>query len=317
MDPVAFVRQRGGAARFVEIPASRYALARLVEAGELVRPARGCYALPGLTHPVVDAVRLDAVVSCVSALRVHGVPVPGDASVVHCSIPRSRGSSRRVPAGVVRHSEDVRAVPGHVRLTDVEDAAARAMRCLPYGSALAVLDQVGRQHGRDVVDRALARLSRTRRALAADLAIDVDCRSRSHTESVLRWALRSAGHAVAAGVVLPGVGEVDLLVDGVVVVELDGFAYHSGRQQYRADRRRDRQALRLGHVTLRFAYEDSDPREAVPAVTGQVEALAGHPLPFAADVSEPVRALVADIRAEATGPGARAVGRAWDPNAPV
>ena len=55
---------------------------------------------------------------------------------------------------------------------------------------------------------------------------------------------------------IPMVGEVDLVVAGRVVVELDGLAYHSGRREFREDRRRDRELALQGYVVLRFTAED-------------------------------------------------------------
>ncbi len=81
-------------------------------------------------------------------------------------------------------------------------------------------------------------------------------RSRSATETRARLVLRGAGFTVRAGVVIDGVGEVDLLVEDCVVVECDGFSYHSGRREYREDRRRDRELVALGYVVLRFTWED-------------------------------------------------------------
>ena len=47
----------------------------------------------------------------------------------------------------------------------------------------------------------------------------------------------------------------DLLV-GRVVIELDGFAYHSDRADYRRDRRRTNALTALGYRVLRFSWED-------------------------------------------------------------
>lgn len=87
---------------------------------------------------------------------------------------------------------------------------------------------------------------------------------------------------MVAGARVPGIGEVDLLVEGCVIVEIDGFAYHGDRKQYRADRRRDRAAARLGLVVLRFAFDDADPSAVVAEVSAHVAALRDHahrPLP--------------------------------------
>ncbi|WP_258369257.1 DUF559 domain-containing protein [Georgenia satyanarayanai] len=85
--------------------------------------------------------------------------------------------------------------------------------------------------------------------------------------------MRAAGYSVEAGVPIRGVGEVDLVVAGKVVVECDGFSYHSGRHEYREDRRRDRALAALGYVTLRFTWEDimNDPGVVVAAVRAVLE----------------------------------------------
>ena len=44
--------------------------------------------------------------------------------------------------------------------------------------------------------------------------------------------------------------------DRRLIVELDGFAAHSGRRAMRSDRRRDRRLQLEGWTVLRFTYED-------------------------------------------------------------
>ena len=75
-------------------------------------------------------------------------------------------------------------------------------------------------------------------------------------ETVARVALRQAGLPVDCQVLIQGVGRVDLVVDGWLVVELDGFAYHSDRDRYRTDRRRTNGLVARGYRVLRFSYED-------------------------------------------------------------
>ena len=101
---------------------------------------------------------------------------------------------------------------------------------------------------------AACRTARSAARLESGLSL-VDARSGSLPESLLRVALVDAGLPVEPQAHVPGVGRVDFLVDGVIV-EVDGFAYHSGRDQYREDRRRDRAAHRLGYVVLRYTFEE-------------------------------------------------------------
>jgi very-short-patch-repair endonuclease len=53
------------------------------------------------------------------------------------------------------------------------------------------------------------------------------------------------------------VGWVDLLVEGRLVVEIDGYAYHSSPQQFADDRRRDAALAAMGSQVLRFTWVDA------------------------------------------------------------
>lgn len=97
-------------------------------------------------------------------------------------------------------------------------------------------------------------------------------RARSPLETLARIQLRAAGLDVADGVVIAGVGEVDLVVDGWLVVELDGSTFHSDPWTFDQDRRRDRELVRRGYAVVRFTSNDvrsgkivTDVRRAVAA----------------------------------------------------
>jgi very-short-patch-repair endonuclease len=49
---------------------------------------------------------------------------------------------------------------------------------------------------------------------------------------------------------------VDYVIDGWLVIETDGFEFHSNRAEYRKDRRRANALAERGYVLLRFTYED-------------------------------------------------------------
>jgi len=83
-----------------------------------------------------------------------------------------------------------------------------------------------------------------------------DARSGSLLETVLRLALREAGLPVECQVLVAGVGRVDLVVGGWLVVEVDGFEFHADRDSYRTDRRRGNLLVAGGFRLLRFSYED-------------------------------------------------------------
>ncbi|MBC7298951.1 MAG: DUF559 domain-containing protein [Demequina sp.] len=94
--------------------------------------------------------------------------------------------------------------------------------------------------------------ARTRRWLARHC----DGRSQSLLETRTRFALRAAGLRAQPQVPIPGVGRVDFLIDGKVVVETDGRATHALSAAFDTDRRRDRAALIAGYPVMRFGYAD-------------------------------------------------------------
>lgn len=76
-------------------------------------------------------------------------------------------------------------------------------------------------------------------------------------ETLGRIELRKIpGLEVKCGVVIEGVGEVDLLINGRLIVELDGYEYHQSKKEFYNDRARSRAAMLLGYDTMRFTFED-------------------------------------------------------------
>ena len=58
-------------------------------------------------------------------------------------------------------------------------------------------------------------------------------------ESILRQLLESRGHRVEQQLQVSGVGRVDMRIDGMLLVEVDGFAFHRDRDAFERDRARD------------------------------------------------------------------------------
>jgi very-short-patch-repair endonuclease len=77
----------------------------------------------------------------------------------------------------------------------------------------------------------------------------IDGSSMSGTETRMRLALRRRGHRVETQVAIPGIGIVDLLVDGWLIIELDSRGHHSGETNQTRDRWRDGNAVlgQFGH----------------------------------------------------------------------
>lgn len=266
MTPVEQVRALGGAARFNDLASSRYQLRQALDRGELIQPARGCYALPQATQEAVLAARTNSVLSCVTALREHDPSVPCRPTSIHVSAPPRRGHRDRFPRILHVHEEVVEQVDGR-RLATIECAAIRMALCQPYDSVVVMLDHLTRANGLAFLARVIDGVAARRSSRAHALQVDVDPRARSPIETRVRLALRRAGFRVVPGALVPSVGEVDFVVEGILVVELDGFEYHSSREPYRDDRRRDRRCTQLDLPSMRFAYEDSDPERVQREIT--------------------------------------------------
>src|SRR5690625_7915164 len=80
--------------------------------------------------------------------------------------------------------------------------------------------------------------------------------TQSVLESLARLELVSEGLKVEPQTYVDEVGYVDLLVEDVVAVELDGYEYHRDRIQFSRDRFRDRQLRMMGYEVLRYAYDE-------------------------------------------------------------
>jgi very-short-patch-repair endonuclease len=134
-------------------------------------------------------------------------------------------------------------------------ALATALRCLSLVNAVVLVDAAINR--RLVSASTLAARLRGPGSVAARIALAaVDGRAESMLETVLRLGLRRAGLPVTPQAWVAGVGRVDFLIGGWLVVEVDGYAFHSSRNDYREDRRRGNALSADGYVLLRFSYED-------------------------------------------------------------
>jgi very-short-patch-repair endonuclease len=80
----------------------------------------------------------------------------------------------------------------------------------------------------------------------------------SGTESILFFRLSSSlervGIPFRSQVAVPGVGRVDFVIGERLIVEVDGARYHTDRERFESDRRRDAYASASGHRALRFSF---------------------------------------------------------------
>lgn len=246
-------------------------LAAAVASGALVRPRRGIYLHADAGRDATDACRHGGRLACVSALALHGVFVL-DGSALHVHLEQNASRRRALSRPIRTHWGRLRRAP-HPCATSVEifDALVQAVRCQSPRAAIATLDSalhigVLPLDDLDEIFRALPRRYRVIRNL-------LDSRSESGPETLVRLMLRSLGFRFEVQVGIPGVGRVDFVVEGWLIIECDSFEHHSSWDAQRRDRRRDQDAAKLGYATYRPIAEDimwhaDDVRSAIAGLLG-------------------------------------------------
>ncbi|WP_295851110.1 hypothetical protein [uncultured Microbacterium sp.] len=231
---------------------SRRTLDRALADGSLVRVRQGRFVEAGTQEDFVEAARAGGRLDCVSLLAARGVFIHRQADR---HVQQDPPASRRPPAprGVVYHWRASSAARDGLAV-DVVEALAQAIRCQPPRSAVATLDSawhLGLVSEADI-DEVFARVPRRFQVLRRL----VDPRAEAGTESLVRLLLRPLGCRVELQVRIDGVGRVDLLINGWLIVECDSERFHGTWQMHKNDRRRDMAALERGYTTLRLLAED-------------------------------------------------------------
>ena len=252
---------------------SRRALRDLVEEGAVVERGGVVFA-PGTDWPLIACRMLGGLLTCHSALAYYSLPELPHPGAVHVAIPSSRGRVRPL-AGVVVHREPARWPPGmSPPVAPPRLLVARMLRCAEEIPAVVVADAALR---RGLVSRAeLAAMLRSNRSggpLGHRRLARCREKARSPIESIARLELEDAGHSVEVGVDVPGVGEVDMLVDDRLLVETDGYQFHSSKGDWSNDRRREQGLIAQGRLWVRLTYDDVMSGRTVPVVEAALNGL--------------------------------------------
>jgi hypothetical protein len=258
-----------------------------VQAGFLVRPRRDHYALPGTPTSIIQAVRVGGRLSCVSALHLLGV-FAMDASVPHIHLARSASRLRSPHSRLITLAESSRADSvlhwwPLLYSSDVldyrvgiRDAVAHAIRCQQPWHAIATLDSVLHRGllSRDELTALFHQLPDAHCALLSQ----VDGRAEAGQESILRLLMWQLGLQCELQVHVSGVGRVDMLVEGILILEADSRLAHDGWELHVRDRNRDIDSARQGYMSLRPAYQRTmfDPTAVQEAVLALLAAWNHH-----------------------------------------
>lgn len=251
----------GGAASLRQLKAAgatERVLGAGVMGGTLIRPRNGRYALPSLGEPAATALRSGGRLSCVTAAATYGL-WGGDDRRIHLAFPPNAGRAGSADPTQVRHwarCDD----NAEIWRVSVADCLRTVVRCSQEETAVAVLDTA---LSSGLLSRnGLRRMFEEEPIRARKVIERVRPGSDSGVESVLRQRLTAAGHLVEQQIAVAGVGRVDARVDGVLLIEVDGFAFHGGRDAFERDRRRDVgmavHGLRWMRVSARQVIHDPD-----------------------------------------------------------
>jgi very-short-patch-repair endonuclease len=265
MTATEVISQLGGRATWSQVRQhlSWSALHAAVRGGELVKLARGRYALPQLAEHARVAHQHTAVQSHLSAAVAHGWSVKWPPTRPWITVPRNRkmtSTSRRglqVAYRDVSARERSRGVTGHLRT--VLDCAMK----LPFDEALCIADSALRvgDVDRDELRAAAARLRGPGAGLARRVAAFADGRAANPFESCLRAiAVEVEGLSLRPQVQVaePGLFATVDLGDVVrkVAIEAEGFEFHGTRSGLVRDCRRYTELTIYGWRVLRFTWYD-------------------------------------------------------------
>lgn len=241
-------------AQLVERGHDRAEIANAVRAGELWRPRRGWVAAPGAPADALRAIRLGGRLGAGSALASYGIWMDEDAGLVIACPPTA---SRLPPLAATE------------RRLWADDAFPAIAERRWKVSAMDALLQLGRDAPRDSLIASIDSAIQSRHITRAELGMllnalprrlrgverEIDGLAMSGTETHMRLALRRSGYRVRSQAHLPGIGIVDLLVDGWLIIELDSRKYHGGADNQLRDRVRDGNAVISSYGHERFLWE--------------------------------------------------------------
>lgn len=246
-----WIGARRGVAHSSQLLAAGYTqrqIADAVERGDLRRVRRSWLVLPGADHRHVTAAEVGGRVTCLSAAELEGLWVPKHTGV-HVAVQAT--ASRNSRNGVRLHWASAPAPVSRTQTAEpIVNVLFHVARCAAPADALAVWESAIRKRkvGADSLRRVAWRS--TAAAQFARIASDL---SDSGMETRFHRGMTQAGVTVRQQVRIDG-RPVDGLIGEFLVVQLDGFEFHSSAADRRRDIEADARLTLRGYTVLRFDY---------------------------------------------------------------
>lgn len=239
-----------------------------VRAGDVVRLARGRYALPSAEESRASAHALKGALCLLSAALAWGWAVKNPPAVPQVVVPKHRRVATARASGVELHRADLMDDEVVGGCTSRERTLGDCLRQLPFDEALAVADSALREGFSRARLMAIARdLRGPGSARARRVALAADARAANPFESVLRAiALDVVGLCVTPQVSLRRLvaggaplflARPDLVDQRLgIVLEAESFEWHGERAALHRDARRYNALASDGWLVLRFSWAD-------------------------------------------------------------
>lgn len=233
----------GGAVRRGELRQagiSDWSMRQAVAAGGVLHFPGGIYAFPAVPLWWVRARVAGADLGCVSAAMKAGLWVLNPPQQIHVAV-----SNNRVQGPFIRHRSYAK--------TELLDAVVQCLRCLTELDAL-VISESSVALGRLTLQQLRLATGGPRNGILRRIIDRINPAAESILETIARYLLENAGYHVQVQKYLAGLGRLDLFVDGVLGIEVDGREHHSSAEAFSEDRRRGNFYVVHGIPTLRVTY---------------------------------------------------------------
>jgi very-short-patch-repair endonuclease len=256
------LRRAGGAAGYAAFDRAGIARSEVlaaVRSGAAARVRNGWFAAPDAAADVVRAVRVGGIATASTVARLRGVWVPSrDRLHVRVSSNAARLRSPHDPSVVLdarRHGVCVHyraRIDGTFGRDPLTTALGEMFACALSHEAIAAVESAIERRELDP-----GHLDAVRRAMPPGrrgLLDRLDLATQSGLETKVRLLLHGRRVRFRTQAPIDGVGMVDFLVGDRLVIEVDGWEFHSSREHFENDRRRDFELVTGGYQVLRLSY---------------------------------------------------------------